>query len=82
MGEQVPFVRETLELAKAFDIRQKGAFWGELGKSLLVPQAVQQAAQWQDEDLYGNPIKRKPRNIAEHIETGIPGLRERVPRKK
>lgn len=74
VAEQVPFVREATELAKAFNPRESGAFWGEMGRSLLVPQIVQQVARWQDDDK-----KRKPKTVADRIKMGIPGLREEVP---
>ena len=79
LTEEVPFVREMAEVLKAFDTNQKGAFWGELGKSLMVPQALQWAAQHYDTDAQGNPVKRAPKTIAQHIETGIPVLRKEVP---
>lgn len=52
---------------------------GEHIKGLLVPQLVQESAQFFDKDKNGNPIKRKPVDIKQHIETGIPGLRQKVP---
>jgi hypothetical protein len=78
--QEIPFVRETMETAKAFDPRTRGAFVGELTKSLVVPQAVQWAALQLDK-RDGDPVKRKADSIIEHIETGIPGLREKVPEK-
>lgn len=82
LGEEVPFVREMAETTKAFDPTQKNAFWGELGKSLVIPQAVQWIASHYDTDKSGKQIKRSPKTTLEHIETGIPGLREKVPKKK
>jgi hypothetical protein len=55
---------------------------GEWMKNLLVPQLVNEAAQWQDKDAKGNPIKRQPSTVGQHIETGVPYLRENVPAKK
>lgn len=80
--EEVPFLREPIEIAKAFNPNERRAFMGELFKSLTVPQGVQWWAAYQDTDQYGQPIKRNPVTLAEHIETGIPGLREGVPAKK
>lgn len=73
--EEVPFVREMLEVSKAFRANERVAFAGELSKSLVVPQAVQWAAQHFDPTTE----YRKPRTVMEHIATGIPGLRETVP---
>lgn len=82
LTEEVPFAREMLEVTKAFNPREKGAFFGELGKSLFIPQFVQWAASDTDRDVHGNVIKRKPETVMQHIETGIPGLRQDVPKSK
>jgi hypothetical protein len=79
---EVPFVREMGEVTKAFNPQERGAFFGEMGKSLLVPEAVQWAAQYQDKNTQGDVTKRQPDTIMQHIETGIPWLREEVPKKK
>ena len=79
---EVPFAREMFgELPKMFNDREQGAFWCELGKSLIVPQVAQFAANAMDKDEKGNTIKRNPQTIMQHIESGIPGLRENVPTK-
>lgn len=82
LTEEVPFVREMMEVTKAFNPKEKGAFLGELGKSLAIPQLVQWAASDMDRDIHGNIIKRKPTTVMQHIETGIPGLRRDVPKSK
>ena len=57
-----------------------GRGWSEVAgnqlRSMFVPQVVQQVAQAHD------PYKgfRKPKNIAQDLELGVPGLRETVPR--
>jgi hypothetical protein len=40
---------------------------------------ISQTAEYFDKDAKGNPIKRKPGTVGQAIETGIPGLREKVP---
>jgi hypothetical protein len=40
---------------------------------------VQWIAGQTDSNAAGEPIKRKPEGVWQHIETGIPGLRSRVP---
>ncbi len=80
--EEVPFVREMGEVTKAFNPKEKGAFWGELAKSLLVPQALQWMAAKGDQNAAGETVKRKPETVVQHIETGIPGLRKTVPEKR
>jgi hypothetical protein len=82
LTEAVPFAREMLETSKAFDPHSRGAFVGELGKSLAVPQVIQWAAQQTDKDAQGNVVARKPQNALQHIETGIPVLRHNVPTAK
>lgn len=75
MVEQVPFVREMAELEKARNPYQRGAFMGEQAKSILVPALVQKLADWTD------TTQRAPTNVLQHIQTGIPGLRQSVPPK-
>ncbi len=82
MAEEVPALREMVEITKAFEPRSRGAFIGELTKSLVIPQAFQWFARWMDKDTEGDVIPRKPTNTLEHIETGVPGLRESVPEPK
>ena len=79
LTEEVPFVREMMETSKAFKPGERGAFFGELGKSMLVPQILQWEAQREDKDAQGNPIKRTPGTFTEYIKSGIPGLRQTVP---
>lgn len=81
LTEEVPFVREMMEVSKAFNPHERGAFFGELAKSFVVPQLAQWMATHQDRDVNGNPIQRKPQTIVQHIETGIPVLRKNVPTK-
>src|SRR5204862_2442616 len=78
---EVPFVRETFgELPKVFSPRDRTEFVGEFTKSLAVPQAVQWAA-YQMDKRNGEVVKRQADTIIQHIETGIPGLRETLPEK-
>jgi hypothetical protein len=79
LTEEVPFVREQIEVAKAFDPRERGAFFGELTKSIAVPQLVDWIARQADQTEAGNVMPRKPETTLQHIEMGIPGLRQNVP---
>jgi len=47
-----------------------------------VPQAVTWTAQQMDKNKEGEVTPRKPGSILEHIEAGIPGLRQNVPERK
>ena len=79
LAEETPFIREQLEMSKAFNPLERGAFFGELAKSIAVPQLLQWYAGVQDQDQNGERIKRKPATVLQHIETGIPWLRKSVP---
>lgn len=76
--EQVPFARETVEMAKLLDPSESGYALGELAKSMMIPAVVDWIARNTDTDEHGEKIKRKPKTVIEHIETGIPGLRQNV----
>ncbi|MEO7044223.1 MAG: hypothetical protein ABI091_02875, partial [Ferruginibacter sp.] len=79
---QVPFFNSAGTLGGAFkNAKSLEGFAGEMAKSLIVPPTVQQIAASKDTDEQGNPISRKPQNFIQHIEEGIPGLRQDVPTK-
>lgn len=80
LTEQVPWVREMLEVAKVGNPYERGAFFGELTKSAVIPQGVQQAARYFDKNAAGETVSRKPRTMWEHVKTGLPGLRQEVPK--
>ena len=82
LSSEVPFVREMTEMNKAFNPYESGQFWGELGKSMVVPQAVDWAARQMDKDAQGKVIPRKPATAAQYFEESIPGLRQDVPKAK
>lgn len=81
LAEELPFVRTPIEIGKLFDKNERPYVKGELVKGLVVPQLVSQAAQFLDTDAKGNPIRRDPKTVLQHVETGIPGLRETVRKK-
>ena len=76
LTDEVPFAREIKDSIR--NLKDKNTFIGEMVKS-SIPGFVQWLAQQSDKDQYGNPIKRKPETITQHIETGIPVLRQDVP---
>lgn len=78
MTEEVPFVNDTLQLTKMFNPYERGQFFGEYAKSLVVPQLLQFIANETDKDSQGNVIKRKPQGMWQNIESGIPGLRKNI----
>lgn len=80
--KEVPFVREMTEIGTAMSGHDGGRFWDQFAKDLTVPMGVQWVAQQFDKDAQGNLIPRDPKTMWQSIETGLPGLRQRVPRKQ
>lgn len=79
---EVPFVHETIDVAKLFNPYERSQFMGQLAKSRLEPAILQQAAAHFDKDASGEPVQRDPKTVGEYLKTGIPGLREQVPQKR
>jgi GGDEF domain-containing protein len=79
LTEEVPFVKETVDLSKLFDPRERSDFINKFVASRLVPQGVQQVAALTDKTPSGDYIKRKPEGLMQNIEAGIPYLRKSVP---
>jgi hypothetical protein len=85
---QVPFFATAGGLGNALESSKSlEGFGGEFVKSFAVPPTVQSIAKSGipftpikgDVDEDGNEIERKPQTFLQHIESGIPGLREKVP---
>lgn len=79
--EEVPFAQAMVQNAQFFDPRETQYATGEFLKSMLVPGGAQYVARTMDKDAKGNPIQRKVETIPEHIQSGIPGLREELPKR-
>lgn len=77
--DEVPFVQDMTEWVKALNPQERGAFEGELAKSIIIPAGVQWLAKRMDKDKQGNVVNRQPKTAWQHFETGIPGLRKNVP---
>lgn len=72
--KELPFVSEAGELNKLVGTDQdRKDFLGEMMKNTLEPALLQSIAKYTDDGT-----KRKPETIMEHLEMGIPGLREKV----
>lgn len=82
VAEEVPFAREAVQVGKLFDPHERQYAAGELLKSIFVPAIVDWTARHMDTDEFGEPVKRKPKTALEHVESGIPGLREELPTAK
>lgn len=86
--EEQPFVRESTDINKLLSERQRDQYIGDQARSILIPQAMQNVAEWMDKDYKGkniiewaesDPVKRKPTNVIQNVELGIPDLRKNVP---
>ena len=81
--KETPLMREIIDVGK---IAEEGGLEAlqDYAKGIVVPGLVQQAAELSDRDsrglLAGKRVERKPTGIIQHIETGIPGLRQTVPK--
>lgn len=84
-AEEIPFVRETKQVAglSSNNATERGHFFGELLKSLALPQAVQWLAGETDKKVpfspAEEPVHRKPKGVLQTVESGFPGLRQKVP---
>lgn len=77
--DETPFVKEMVDLNKVRSSpNSRTAFFGELAKSTVSPQLLVKIAEATDKED-GEPVKRKPTSIIEHVEMGVPGLRQNVP---
>lgn len=83
IAEEIPFIKETTAIDSMLgETHEASKAIGDLARSTVVPQAVQNVARWTTEkDSYGHPVLRKPENLLDYIKLGIPGLREQVPLK-
>lgn len=77
LAEEEPLLDQPMRFAKIFESQKERTYYlGELAKSTIAPMLLQNIAKWIDP-----AEKRKPETIWEHIEMGIPGLRENVKEK-
>ena len=81
--DEMPYVSNARNITEALAPGAQGKYArGELAKSATVPQIVSDIAQMTDKSASGQPIKRAPKTVIQHVETGIPGARELVPAKR
>lgn len=76
-----PYGTTTDFTTKLADSRSAEYALGEHIKGLIVPTGVQELAKASDLDAKNNVIKRDPKTALQHIETGIPFLRQTVKKK-
>lgn len=81
LAEQAPIANQAPRLAKLGDPRQQNSAVGQLLQG-LIPQLVQNISEDTDKDASGEPVKRKPADVADAVKMGLPGLREDVPEKR
>lgn len=77
MAEHVPMLDQPLRIFNAIkDEKERNWYVGELAKGTLEPSLLQKVAEWTD-----SAEKRVPKDLKEHVEMGIPGLRQNVTEK-
>jgi hypothetical protein len=76
---EMPLTRQAETTAQLVNPRESGKAFGELAKSLAVPQFMQWIAGKMDQNDQGDPTQRRPQGIMQNVESGIPGLRNQVP---
>jgi hypothetical protein len=87
LADHVPMIDQPVRMASLFtDPKERDWYVGELAKSTVDPALLSYIASATDpadkESSALNPQnKRSPKTMAEHIKSGIPGLREQVPLK-
>jgi broad specificity phosphatase PhoE len=91
LAEEEPLVEQPSQVFNAItNERDRMYYLGELAKSTIDPAILNNIATWTDpadqrsfmDQLAKSETIRKPTTIGQHIEMGIPGLRENVPLKK
>lgn len=80
--DEVPFVREQQETIGLMDPRSRDAYLAELGRQRLTPALLQYIAEHTDKDAQGNIIPRQATGVVQGVESGVPGLREKLPEKE
>lgn len=80
--EEVPFVREPVELAKIFNPYERQKYMNEFARDLIVPLGVSWVAKYFDKDENGNYIQRDPQTFWQELESALPYLRKNVPVKR
>lgn len=91
LADEDPLIQQPEQIYKAISDKKDRAYYlGELAKSSISPALFQNIATWTDpadkrsltDELAKSEYLRKPTTIGQHIEMGIPVLRENVPLKK
>lgn len=78
LADHVPMLDQPMRIFNAIkDPKERQWYVGELAKSTIDPALLSKISEWTD-----SGGKRNPETIGEHIEMGIPGLRQNVPEKK
>lgn len=91
ISDEEPLISNPQQIWKILtDEKERGYYAGELAKSTIDPAILNNIATWTDpadkrafyDQLTHSDNMRKPTTVLQHVETGIPGLRENVPLKK
>ena len=74
LAQHVPMIDQPMRILGAIKSpTERNWYFDELAKSTLEPSLLQKIAEFTDTE-----DKRKPQDLKEHLEAGIPGLRENV----
>lgn len=89
LAEEVPFIGEAVKMARATESKSATTkYAGGMVESLIVPPDVQRIAKIQDDTtarslgakyLEPKPAKRQASSILDVVQSGIPGLRQKLP---
>ena len=90
LGENVPMIGQPMRILKALDPKERNFFVDELAKSTIDPAILTYVAKVGDpadqrslgaKMLSPGNERKSPKTMWQHIESGIPGLRENLPEK-
>lgn len=87
LAEETPFLNEMFRIKDLQTETGRGKFFAELAKAQVVPGLVQQVANWTDRARPLEPMDlltgdgtqaRRPNGFKEIMESGVPGLRQKL----
>lgn len=81
LAEHEPLVDQPTRILEAIKSdKERSYFLDEMAKSTIEPALLQNIAEGKEWFQSGS-VKHKPETLGEHLEMGVPGLREKVPTK-
>ena len=82
-----PFISEAERLGRTLEPRQQGGVVGATARGFIEPQFMQWTAKQLDRrakagTFLGEVTPRRPKTVVQQLEMGIPGLRQKVPKRQ